>query len=137
MSSLVRFGVSLEEKLLKRFDEFIKKKGYNNRSEAIRDLIRQKIVTEEWDEDKEVVGIIVLVYDHEKRELPDELIDFQHKYCYNIISSMHIHLDEHNCLETIIIRGKANTVKEIANQLMSIKGVKHGELIKTSTGKEL
>ena len=137
MSNLVRFGVSLEEKLLKRFDEFIKKKGYDNRSEAIRDLIRQKIVEEEWQEDKDVVGVIVLVYDHEKRELTDELIDFQHKYCYNVISSMHIHLDEHNCLETIIIKGKANTVKDIANKLISIRGVKHGEVIKTSSGKEL
>ena len=124
-----RFGISLEKALIERFDRLIKKKGYANRSEAIRDLIRDSLVTEEWESlSDETVGIITLVYSHDTRELTDNLTDFQHLYHNAIISAMHIHLDEHNCLEAIVVKGKAKEIKTIADRLIGTKGVKHGKL---------
>lgn len=138
MSDIIRFGVSLSEKLLKRFDKFIIEKGYTNRSEAIRDLIREKLVELEWEEGKnETVGTVTLVYDHETRELLDKLTHFQHQHLDLIISATHVHLDEHNCLEVLIVKGKANAIKCLANKLISTKGIKHGKLTATTTGKEL
>lgn len=138
MSDVVRFGVSLSERLLKSFDKFIEGKGYTNRSEAIRDLIREKLVEVEWEERKrETVGTITIVYDHETRELLEKLTHFQHQHVNLIISTTHVHLDEHNCLEVLIVKGKSNAIKDIANKLISTKGVKHGKLIATTTGKEL
>jgi len=136
--AVTRFGISLDEILLKRFDDLIRKKGYSNRSEAIRDLIRDALVLEEWEGSTgETVGTITLVYSHEKRELPDLLTRLQHLYHNLIISSMHIHLDEHNCLELIAVRGKARDIKKIADRLIGAKGVKHGKLSLTTTGKRL
>ena len=133
-----RFGISLEKTLIERFDRLIKKKGYANRSEAIRDLIRDSLVTEEWESSSaETVGIITLVYSHDIRELTDNLTDFQHLYHNLIISAMHIHLDEHNCLEAIVVKGKARDIKVIADRLIGTKGVKHGKLTVTTTGKHL
>ena len=133
-----RFGISLEKALIERFDRLIKKKGYANRSEAIRDLIRDSLVTEEWESSSaETVGIITLVYSHDIRELTDNLTDFQHLYHNLIISAMHIHLDEHNCLEAIVVKGKAMNIKIIADRLIGTKGVKHGKLTVTTTGKHL
>ena len=133
-----RFGISLEKTLIERFDRLIKKKGYANRSEAIRDLIRDSLVTEEWESlSAETVGIITLVYSHDTRELTDNLTDFQHLYHNLIISAMHIHLDEHNCLEAIVVKGKAMDIKIIADRLIGTKGVKHGKLMVTTTGKHL
>jgi len=138
MGEVIRFGVSIDEKLLRRFNKLISHKGYTNRSEAIRDLIREHLVEEEWDkEDKETVGTINLVYNHETRELADTLIDLQHHYCSEIISTMHIHLDEHNCLEVLIVKGKAKKIREIADKLISTKGVKYGRLTAATSGKEL
>ena len=138
MGEVIRFGVSIDEKLLRRFNKLISHKGYTNRSEAIRDLIREHLVEEEWDkEDKETVGTINLVYNHETRELTDTLIDLQHHYCSEIISTMHIHLDEHNCLEVLIVKGKAKKIREIADKLISTKGVKYGRLTAATSGKEL
>lgn len=133
-----RFGVSIPDELLTKLDKLAKKKGYSNRSEALRDLIRDRFVEEEWSAgSKEVVGTVTLVYDHHTHELSDKLTDLQHSHFRNIISTTHIHLDEHNCLEVLIVRGKSQKVKEIADRLISTKGVKHGKLVMTSTGKNL
>lgn len=136
--ALIRFGISLEDSLLERFDNLIERKGYPSRSEAIRDLIRDALVMEDWRADtSEAVGTITIVYTHEKRELADLLTDLQHKHFDSIISSMHIHLDEHNCLEVIVVRGRARDIKTIADRLIATKGVKHGRLMLTTTGKGL
>ncbi len=138
MPKLVRFGISMDSRLLKRFDQMIAEKGYSNRSEAIRDLIRDQLVDATWKEErKEVVGTITLVYDHEIRELSDRLIDLQHGFHDRIISTLHVHLDQHNCLEVLIVRGKGSDVKHIAERLIGVKGVKHGKLLTTTTGKEI
>lgn len=136
--ALIRFGISLEDSLLERFDSLIDKKGYPSRSEAIRDLIRDALVMEDWKADtSEAVGTITIVYNHEKRELADLLTDLQHEHYNSIISSMHIHLDEHNCLEVIVVKGKTKDIKSIADRLIATKGVKHGKLLLTTTGKGL
>ncbi len=136
--SVIRFGISLESPLLERFDSLIKKKGYASRSEALRDLIRDSLVTEEWESfTTETVGTITLVYSHDTRELTDNLTDLQHHYHNSIISAMHIHLDGHNCLEVIVVKGKAKDIKAIADRLIGTKGVKHGKLTVTTTGKHL
>jgi len=138
MSELVRFGISMDSRLLNRFDQMIADKGYSNRSEAIRDLIRDQLVDATWkEEEKEVVGTITLVYNHEIRELNDKLIDLQHQFHDRIISSLHVHLDKHNCLEVLIVRGTGRDVKRVAEKLIGIKGVKHGKLLTTTTGKEI
>jgi CopG family nickel-responsive transcriptional regulator len=136
--AVTRFGVSLDNILLERFDSLLGKKGYANRSEAIRDLIRDSLVMEEWESStSETVGSITIVYSHDTRELTDTLTDLQHHYYDAIISSMHIHLDEHNCLEVIVVKGKAKDIKAIADRLIGTKGVKHGKLSVTTTGKRL
>lgn len=138
MSTLTRFGISIEEELLKRFDEEIVNKGYKNRSEAIRDLVRNQLVELEWeDEDEEVAGTITLVYDHHTRGLTDLLTELQHSYHEVILSTMHVHLDHHNCLEILVIKGKARDAQEVADRLLSVKGVLHGKLTVTSTGSKL
>jgi CopG family nickel-responsive transcriptional regulator len=137
MSKVVRFGVSLEKELLDKFDRLIKEKKYSNRSEAIRDLIRENLVKREWIEGKEVAGAITLVFDHHKRDLVNILTDIQHDFYQIIISSQHIHLDHSNCLEIIVVRGKPAEVQELTNQLKSNVGVKYGTLSIATTGKEL
>ena len=108
MEKVIRFGVSINPKLLERFDNIIKEKGYTNRSEAIRDLIRDFLVAEEWKtSDEETVGTLTIVYDHEIRGVSDKLTDIQHRYCKNIISTLHVHLDKHNCMEVLVLKGKA------------------------------
>lgn len=136
--AVIRFGISLENTLLDRFDTRIRKKGYANRSEAIRDLIRDSLVSEEWESSTaETVGTLTIVYSHDVRELTDTLTDLQHHHHNAIISSMHVHLDEHNCLEVIIVKGRAKDIKSIADRLIGTKGVKHGKLTVTTTGKHL
>lgn len=138
MTELVRFGVSISAGLLESFDKVIVKKGYNNRSEAIRDLIRNQLVKMEWEnEDEEVAGTITLVYDHHVRGLSNLLLEVQHDYHDLILSTMHLHLDHHNCLEVLAVQGATKEIREIAERLISIKGVKHGQLTITSTGKNL
>jgi CopG family nickel-responsive transcriptional regulator len=137
MSEIVRFGVSLEKELLDKFDRLIKEKKYSNRSEAIRDLIRENLVKREWVEGKEVAGAITLVFDHHKRDLVNILTDIQHDFYQIIISNQHIHLDQSNCLEIIVVRGKPTEVRELANKLKSNRGVKYGALSIATTGKEL
>ena len=137
-SSLLRFGVSIEENLLKKLDSFISGNNYRNRSEALRDLIRIALVEEEWENaDEEVAGAIVLVYNHHKRELVDKLLDIQHDYNKYIISSQHIHLDHDNCLEIIVVKGSMKFIQEILSKLKSAKGVKHASLTKSTLGKNI
>lgn len=135
----MRFGVSLERSLLTAFDKLCLENKYNNRSEALRDLIRDKLVGDEWAHAKgQVTGVITLVYDHHKRELVDNLIRIQHDHRSTIIiASQHIHLNHDNCLEVIVVRGEAGSVKDLASRLRSSKGVKHGELVMTTTGEDL
>lgn len=135
MSEIIRFGVSLEKKLLERFDQLIRAKKYTNRSEALRDLIRQEMVKKEWDEDWEVAGAITFIYDHHQRDLMNRVTDIQHDYQKNIISTQHIHLDHDNCLEIVAVKGRAREVQKLADALKSTKGVRHGTLSITSTGK--
>jgi CopG family nickel-responsive transcriptional regulator len=138
MSGLSRFGVSIPDSLLADFDRLIARKGYQNRSEAIRDLIRDSLVTEEWKEGKkEMVGTISLVYSHHTRELSRILTQMQHDHYQTILSTLHIHLDEHNCLEVLAVRGKGEEIKKIGDRLVGTKGVKHGKISLTSTGKNL
>jgi len=138
MPVLERFGVSMEDDLLARFDELVSGRGYGSRSEAIRDLVRQELVKEEWADPKtEVVGTITLVYEHHEHELSKTLPDLQHQYHDCIVCTTHIHMDAHNCLEVIIVRGASGKVKRIANTLLSTRGVKHGQLVSTSTGRTL
>jgi len=134
MSGLSRFGVSLEEDLLQAFDLSIGGQGYQNRSEAIRDLIRDHLIQKKVGKgDEEVVGVISLLYDHRTHHLSDVLADMQHKASVMVNASLHIHLDPHNCLEVIVVRGSANKVHEVAGQLIATKGVQNGRLITTTT----
>lgn len=136
--SLVRFGVSLEKALLQKFDELSRQKNYNNRSEAIRDLIRDRLVKKEWSASGgKVIAVITLVYDHHKRKLVDSLVCIQHHHEADILASQHIHLDHINCLEVIVARGSAKDIEDLAARLRSAKGVKHGELVMTTTGSGL
>ena len=137
MSELVRFGVSLEKTLLDRFDVLIRAKQYTNRSEALRDLIRRELVQQEWKSGSDVVGTITLIYDHHKRDVLIRVMDMQHDFQEAIISTQHIHLDHHNCLEIVAARGKAEEVQRLADALRSIKAVRHVTLSMSSTGKEI
>jgi CopG family nickel-responsive transcriptional regulator len=135
MANTIRFGVSIDNRLLKQFDDSISDKGYVNRSEAVRDLIRKTLVDDQWKNDEiETVGTVTLVYDHHTRELSDKLTERQHAHHQNIISSMHIHLDAHNCLEVVVIKGKPAVIKKLSDELIGTKGVKHGKLVATTAG---
>jgi len=137
MSNLVRFGVSLEKILLEKWDSLLKVKGYNNRSEALRDLIRQELVRVEWSSGGEVVGAITLVYDHHKRELVNKLTNLQHDFGGLIFASQHIHIDHHNCMEIIAVKGSPKSIQALADKMQGTKGVKHGALSMATTGKNL
>jgi CopG family nickel-responsive transcriptional regulator len=137
-SELQRFGVSIDNQLLADFDRLIETKGYTNRSEAIRDLIRDYLVEEEWRNEKgAAVATVTLVYNHDLREMSDKLNDLQHQYYHEIVSVLHVHLDAHNCLEVLVIKGDKATIQMIAGRLSSIKGVKHCKLVTATTGEHL
>lgn len=138
MGEITRFGISIDSELLEGFDRLISRKGYSNRSEAIRDLIRDTLVDVEWAEgDRETVGTITIVYNHEVRELSDKLTDLQHGHFAAIVSALHVHLDAHNCLEVLVVKGKSAEIRAIADAVIGTKGVKHGKLTMTTTGKDL
>ncbi|MFH0739471.1 MAG: nickel-responsive transcriptional regulator NikR [Candidatus Omnitrophota bacterium] len=137
MPKLVRFGVSLDQELLERFDRLIKERDYTCRSEAFRDLIRQELVQKQWQGAGEIAGAITLIYDHHKRELVNKLMDIQHDFGNVIISSQHIHLDHSNCLEIIAVKGSAKKAQKLADSLKSVKGVKHETLSMSTTGKDI
>jgi len=135
---VTRFGVSLEEHLLAQFDRLIARRGYTNRSEAIRDLIRESLVREQWElGSDEVVGTLTLVYNHEVRDLTDKLTDLQHAHYKAIVSGLHVHLDPHHCLEVLVLRGRAKELKAIADRLIGTRGVKHGTFSATAEGRAL
>ena len=138
MSELSRIGVAIDSGLLKKFDAHIATRGYTNRSEAFRDMIRDELVQKSWERpESPVVGTVTLVYDHHVRMLNEKLTDLQHSHFHQILSTLHVHLDHDNCLEVLVVRGKASAVKKIADALISTKGVKHGRLTITSTGEGL
>lgn len=137
MSGLTRTGVSIEDELLKKFDRRIAARGYRNRSEAIRDLIRDDLVDEEIGSNKPVVAILSLVYDHHSRNLSDKLNEIQHHSHENVMAATHVHLDADNCLEVVIMRGRSGEVKHLADHMLAMRGVKHGKLVLTSTGKHM
>ena len=137
MVEAVRFGISIHPELLKKFDALIDAKSYQNRSEAIRDLIRKFLVEKQWEEDEEIIGTVTIVYNHHTRELPDTVTDFQHHHYRSILSSLHVHLDPDNCLEVIVLRGKAGEIKRFADRLIGTRGIKHGTLSATTTGSTL
>ena len=137
MSKISRFSVSIEQELLDRFLRVAKKRGWGNRSEALRDLMRDALVRDEWEANAEIVGTITLVYDHHKHELSDKLTSIQHDHHDAVLSTTHIHLDHDNCLEMIAVRGPAKQVQKIADALIGTRGVKHGKLTATTTGKKI
>lgn len=137
MSKVFRFGISLEKYLLNKFDQLIKGRNYSNRSEAFRDLIRQELVKKEWQEGHEVAGAINLIYDHHKRELVNKITDIQHDFQKLIISTQHIHLDHNNCLEIVAVKGNPKEIQKLSDTLTSIRGVKHGTLNMSTTGKNI
>ena len=138
MGELSRIGVAIDSDLLDKFDELISHRGYSNRSEAFRDLIRGELVEEAWAKpDSPVVGTLTLVYDHHVRLLNEKLTAMQHKHYDHILSSLHVHLDHDNCLEVLVVKGKASEVRAIADNLISTKGVKHGRLTVTTPGAHL
>jgi len=136
MSKLVRFGVSLEEELLQRFDNLIHRRKYTNRSEALRDMIRHELLKEEWEAGGDVAGAITFIYDHHTRELLSKITDIQHDSQEVIISTQHIHLDHHHCLEIVAVRGRVKKVLKLADSLKAIKGVRHCALSMTGSGEE-
>ncbi|MEO0293513.1 MAG: nickel-responsive transcriptional regulator NikR [candidate division WOR-3 bacterium] len=136
MEKVIRFGISMGEDLLKRFDNLIKKEGYKNRSEAIRDLIRERLVKKEWEEEGEVCGGILVVYNHHKGGLPEKITDIQHDFHKVIVSTQHIHMDYDNCMEIISVRGKVKEIYKFYNKLRSTTGVKQCDIIKASIGKK-
>jgi CopG family nickel-responsive transcriptional regulator len=138
MAQLTRFGVSIQTRLLEQFDQLIAQKGYVNRSEALRDLIRDQLVDVAAErEEGEMVGTVTFVYNHHVRQLTDLLTEFQHQNYGAVIASLHIHLDPENCLEVLVVRGRSGDIRRIADKLIGIKGVKHGKLTLTTTGRDL
>src|SRR5271157_2493257 len=137
MGELVRTGLSLEKELLEKFDAVIHRKGYQNRSEAIRDLIREHLVHSAADENKVIVGTLTMVYDHHQPNLSAKLIEAQHEAASKVLAATHVHLDHHHCLEVVILKGRSGEVKSLADRILSLRGVKHGQLTVTTTGKHL
>ncbi|MBM7599823.1 CopG family nickel-responsive transcriptional regulator [Virgibacillus halotolerans] len=128
-SGLKRFGISMEGHLLRRFDGLVTQKGYANRSEAIRDLVRDALVQHSWEKDEQIVaGSILLFYNHHQRNLMEELTRIQHSMHDNVLATTHFHLDKDTCLEMIIVNGKAKDIQQLSNQLTSLRGVDYGRL---------
>ncbi|RRD69189.1 MULTISPECIES: nickel-responsive transcriptional regulator NikR [unclassified Desulfovibrio] len=137
MGKLVRFGVSLSEDLLEPFDNLCRHKSYSNRSEAIRDLIRKALIEERWQSDASGAGTLTLVYDHHKHDLARRLMAIQHDAHDLIVTTLHVHLDHHNCLEVLVLKGEPQRIRALADRLISCRGVKHGTFTTTTTGQDL
>jgi CopG family nickel-responsive transcriptional regulator len=138
MTGLSRIGVAIDTDLLNKFDRLIEKRGYTNRSEAFRDLIRDELVEQAWESpESQVVGTVTLVYDHHVRMLNEKLTGIQHDFHHSVLSTLHVHLDHDNCLEVLVVRGKSAVVRQVADALISTKGVKHGTLTITTSGADL
>jgi CopG family transcriptional regulator, nickel-responsive regulator len=138
MSELSRIGVAIDSELLEQFDRFINSQGYENRSEAFRDLIRERLVSAAVESpDAPVVGTVTLIYDHHSRLLPDKLMELQHDHHDLIIATTHAHLDHHTCLEVVVVKGQSNRVRALADLMISTKGVQHGRLVMSVPGSSL
>lgn len=137
MPTVTRFAVSLEPDLLDKFDRLRQRQNYASRSEAVRDLIRDHLVEQGWDDKRHAMGTVTLVYDHHVRDLSDKLTSIQHDHHELILSTMHVHLDHDNCLEVLVVKGKGERIRSLADHLISTKGVKHGKLTITTAGKEI
>ncbi|HOV64517.1 MAG TPA: nickel-responsive transcriptional regulator NikR [Spirochaetia bacterium] len=132
---LKRFGISLESDLSDQFDEYIRERGYTNRSEAIRDLIRDALIKRLWSEgEAEAAGAAVIVYNHHLHELSKKLTDIQHDHFELVVSTMHVHLDHYNCLEVVLLKGKAKEIRKLADTLIAVRGVKHGQFVGSLSG---
>jgi len=129
---ITRFGVSIKPDLLNKYDKVIKKKGYCNRSEAIRDIIRKSIVKEDTiAPTSDAISTLTMIYDHHEKTLTNKLLDLQHRHHNEILSTTHIHVDQHNCLEVLVLKGKTGEIKKLADNIRALKGIKHGELVIT------
>ena len=130
--NITRFGVSMDLDLLKKFDKKIKKEGYSNRSEAIRDIIRKNLIIEKGkDPNTKSIGTLTIIYDHLKGNLTNKLLDIQHDHHNEILNTSHIHIDHHNCLEVLVLKGKTGNIQELSDNIKALKGIKHGELVIT------
>jgi len=135
---VARVSVSLKKGLLRKLDKMVREKGYDNRSLAIADMISDHLVEHQQElGDVDAAGTVTLVYDHHKPHVQETLTDLQHDHLHKIVSALHVHLDHHNCLEVLIVRGRASELKSFADRLIGAKGVKHGKLSITTTGKDL
>lgn len=137
MDKIVRFAVSLDNQLLRDFDTMSARQNYASRSEAVRDLIRDHLVEQDWDDKVDAMGTVTLVYDHHTRELTEKLTDTQHQFHQLVLSTLHVHLDHDNCLEVLVVKGRGRDIRMLADRLVSTKGVKHGKLTITTAGRDL
>jgi len=134
VEKITRFGVSIEPDLLKKFDKMINKEGYSNRSEAIRDLIRKDLITEKnQNPNAKAIGTLTMIYDHHTGNLTNRLLNLQHNHHSEILSTTHIHVDHHNCLEVLVLKGKIGSIQKLADNIRALKGIKHGELVITKS----
>jgi CopG family nickel-responsive transcriptional regulator len=137
-ASTTRFTISLPDRLMDTLDRLRSGRGYRNRSEFVRDLVRAELVKEEWQASAgDTVGILTLVYDHDTRSLTDRLTDIQHRSYGTVTAALHVHLDAHRCLEVIALRGSAKRIRALANELLAVKGVRYGQLVPATSGKRL
>jgi CopG family nickel-responsive transcriptional regulator len=133
-AKIVRFGVSIEPELLVKYDKIIKKEGYTNRSEAIRDLIRKNLISEKSKDPNEIaIATLTMIYDHHAGALTDRLLDLQHNHTKEILVTTHVHIDHHNCLEVLVLKGKTGEIHKLADKIKALKGIKHGELVITQS----
>ncbi|MDR3735559.1 MAG: nickel-responsive transcriptional regulator NikR [Acidobacteriaceae bacterium] len=137
MAELSRTGISLEQELLAGFDKLIARRGYKNRSEAVRDLIREALLSEAVDSNKPVIGTLTLVYDHHVPGLGQKLTEVQHHAGAMVLATTHVHLDHHYCLEVIILKGRSRAIQEIADKIIAMRGVDLGKLVLTNSGAHL
>jgi len=137
MDETVRLSISLDESLFERLDRLVQDHGYSNRSEFVRDMIRDKLVEKEWEENRDVVGTITLVYNHHARKLSEKLTSLQHSHHDSILATTHVHLDEHMCAEMILVKGKGSMVKKISDMLRRQKGILHATLSMSTLGSEI
>lgn len=134
VEKITRFGVSIEPDLLSKFDKMIKKEGYTNRSEAIRDIIRKNLIMEKnKDPDMKAIATLTMIYDHHTGNLTNRLLDLQHDHHSEILSTTHIHVDHHNCLEVLVLKGKSGNIQKLADNIKALKGIRHGELVITKS----
>lgn len=127
-----RFTVSIEQPLMNFIDEHCSNKGYSSRSEFIRDLVREKIVEEKWESGDEGFGVLTVIYDHHHRELSEKMIELQHTHSLNVVCNLHVHINHHDCLETILLKGAPSEIERISNEIGALKGVKHTALTRTT-----